>query len=64
LLAKQMCSPVRWEKIIKKMAASGITMFIELGPGRTLCNFISKTEPTVKAYPVTEMEKILSEIKR
>lgn len=43
LLSKQICSPVRWETIVRRMSAAGADTFIELGPGKTLCGLISKT---------------------
>lgn len=54
LLSKQICSPVRWEAIIRNMIADGIDTFIEIGPGRTLTNMIKKIDPTVTAKTVTE----------
>ncbi len=50
LLSKQICSPVRWEKIIRNMISSGIKTFIEVGPGRTLINMIKKTDDTAAVY--------------
>ena len=43
LLSKQICSPVRWETIVRSMAAAGADTFVELGPGKTLCGLIAKT---------------------
>lgn len=43
LLSKQICSPVRWETIVRRMAGAGADTFVELGPGKTLCGLISKT---------------------
>ena len=43
LLSKQICSPVRWETIVRRMADAGADTFIEPGPGRTLCGLISRT---------------------
>lgn len=43
LLSKQICSPVRWETIVRRMADAGADAFVELGPGKTLCGLISKT---------------------
>lgn len=43
LLSKQICSPVRWETIVRRMAEAGADTFVELGPGKTLCGLISKT---------------------
>lgn len=43
LLSKQICSPVRWETIVRRMADAGADTFVELGPGKTLCGLVSKT---------------------
>ena len=63
LLSRQICSPVQWERTVRRMIASGIDTFIEIGPGKTLTNMIKKTDPEVKVYPVTELQTILSELK-
>lgn len=54
LLAKQIASPVQWEKIIRNMIACGIDTFIEIGPGKTLTNMIKKIDTQVAAMNVTE----------
>lgn len=48
LLSEQMTSPVLWESIIRAMIADGIDTFVEIGPGRTLCNMISKIDGEVR----------------
>ncbi|MDO4491191.1 MAG: ACP S-malonyltransferase [Lachnospiraceae bacterium] len=53
LLAKQIASPVHWEQLIRNMIASGIDTFIEIGPGKTLCNMIKKIDPAVTVMPYT-----------
>lgn len=66
LLAKQICSPVRWETIVRSMIAAGADTFIELGPGRTLCGLIEKTDQTVRTFGLADeadLEKILEEVK-
>ena len=55
LLAQQICSPVRWEKIIRHMIAGGVDTFIEIGPGKTLTNMIKKISADVKAVSVFEV---------
>ena len=52
LLAKQIESPVQWERLIRNMIAGGIDTFIEIGPGRTLTNMIGKIDETVTAKTV------------
>ncbi|PWL98601.1 MAG: ACP S-malonyltransferase [Selenomonadales bacterium] len=59
LLSKQICSPVRWESLIRNMAADGADIFIEIGPGRTLTNMIKKIDAQLKAY---SLEEYLSEV--
>lgn len=52
-LAKQIASPVRWEDLIRNLIASGIDTLIEIGPGKTLTNMITKIDPEVKAIAYT-----------
>lgn len=54
LLARQICSPVRWEALIRNMVSDGIDTFIEIGPGKTLTNMIKKIKPEVKAFSIEE----------
>ena len=32
----QIVSPVRWEDVIRRMVADGVTAFVEVGPGSVL----------------------------
>ncbi len=45
LLAKQVVSPVLWQKIIENMLAAGCDTFVEVGAGKTLCGLIKKIAP-------------------
>ena len=60
LLSGQICSPVQWEKIIRNMIADGVDTFIEIGPGKTLCNMIRRIDDGVRTANVTEY---LAEVK-
>ncbi|MBQ8409720.1 MAG: ACP S-malonyltransferase [Clostridia bacterium] len=62
LLSEQICSPVLWESLIRNMIESGIDTFIEVGPGKTLTNMIKKISPEVKAYSVSDLPTVLSEV--
>lgn len=42
ILQKQMYSPVKWNQIINRMLIDGVDTFIEIGPGKTLSNFVKK----------------------
>lgn len=54
LLTKQVCNPVRWQKLVENMIKAGVDTFIELGPGKTLCGLISKINPDVKTLHVED----------
>lgn len=54
LLARQICSPVRWERVVRNMIEDGVETFVEIGPGATLCNMIKKISGEVRTYTVTE----------
>lgn len=54
LLAEQICSPVRWESIVRHMIASGVDTFIEVGPGETLSGLIGKTDKSVRTFCVSD----------
>ncbi len=53
LLSKQICSPVLWEQIIRRMTADGVDTFVEIGPGKTLTNMVKKINAGAMAVPVT-----------
>jgi [acyl-carrier-protein] S-malonyltransferase len=44
-LREQMVSPVRWEESVHAMVAAGVTVFIELGPGKVLSGLVRRIEP-------------------
>lgn len=54
LLAKQICSPVRWEDTIRNMIAAGADTFIEVGPGNVLQGLIRKIDPSVRVLGVSD----------
>ena len=66
LLAKQIRSPVLWERLVRNMIAEGTDTFVEIGPGKTLCGLISRIEPSVRALAACGLEQsetILDEVK-
>ena len=61
-----MCSSVLWEDSVRNMIAAGADTFLELGPGRTLCSLIGKTDPAVRAFSVektADFEKAIAEVR-
>jgi len=43
-LVAQLVSPVRWTETIQKLAASGITQGVEMGPGRVLSGLVKRID--------------------
>jgi len=44
LLVEQVCAPVRWAESIQVMKASGVTRYIEIGPGKVLSGLIKRLD--------------------
>jgi [acyl-carrier-protein] S-malonyltransferase len=47
-LMKQMIGPVRWREISLQLQQMGITMVMEVGPGKVLTGLIKRTCPDLK----------------
>lgn len=60
LLVRQICSSVRWQQSIERLAKDGVNTFIELGPGKTLTGFMKKIDPALKAYHIGSVEELRS----
>jgi [acyl-carrier-protein] S-malonyltransferase len=55
-LVRQVSSPVRWEDVVKRLIAEGVTRFVELGPGAVLSGLIRKIDRTVTVMNVEDAE--------
>lgn len=42
LLVSQVCAPVRWEQSVHAMINSGVTRFVEIGPGKVLTGLVKR----------------------
>lgn len=58
VLKEQICAPVQWERIIRNMVGDGVTTFVEIGPGKTLCGLISRIAPEAKYFAVSNYENL------
>ena len=58
LLIRQVSSSVRWEQSIREMIARGIDVFVEIGPGKTLCGFLKRIDRSVKAINIDKYEDL------
>ncbi|MEQ8153425.1 MAG: ACP S-malonyltransferase [Clostridiaceae bacterium] len=58
VLRKQLMSSVRWEETVRNMIADGFDTFVEIGPGKTLTNFVKKINKEVKTFNVENLESL------
>ncbi|MBD1380012.1 ACP S-malonyltransferase [Metabacillus arenae] len=57
-LIEQLYSPVRWEESVRVMIDSGVTTFIEIGPGKVLSGLVKKVDRKIKVLAVSDLETI------
>ena len=41
-LVAQVCSPVRWEDVLRRLASEGVTTYVEIGPGNVLSGMVRR----------------------
>ena len=58
ILKKHMVSPVRFTSELNAMKDSGITKFVELGPGKVLTGLVKKTLDDVQAFNVEDVKTL------
>ena len=60
-LIDQVASATQWEKGIRKMEESGVELYIEMGPGKTLAGMNKKIgvqAPTISIEKVNDLEQV------
>lgn len=66
LMARQLCSPVRWYDSVMKMVSTQVEVFVEIGPGRVLTGLLRKILPketsarTYNVYDLKTLEKFIT----
>jgi len=55
LLVDQVCSPVLWDASVQQMAASGVTKFVEIGPGKVLAGLVKRIEKEAQTFNVQDV---------
>jgi [acyl-carrier-protein] S-malonyltransferase len=53
-LVRQVSSPVRWEDVVRRLIAEGVTTFVELGPGAVLAGLIKKIDRTATVFSIED----------
>lgn len=55
-LVHQLYSPVLWEQSVRRMIELGVTVFVEIGPGKVLSGLVKKIDRSVTVLPVHDLE--------
>ena len=58
LLAEQVRSPVEWVRCVERMAADGVDIAVELGPGSALTGMVKRIAPDVRTANVADTASI------
>ncbi len=62
-LVRQVSSPVRWQEVVERLAAEGVTTFVEVGPGTVLIGLVRRIAKGAKLLHVEDpasLEKTLA----
>ncbi len=58
VLAKQVCSPVRWTETLEKFKSYNITDIIEVGPGSVLSGLVKRFDKTIATHSTKTIDDI------
>ena len=58
LLFQQITQPVQWEKTLQTIEKTGITHFVEVGPGKVLSGLVKRTLPESSAMNVEDVKTL------
>lgn len=58
VMANQTKSPVYWQETVENMIADGINVFVEIGPGNTLCGLVKKINHEAITMNVENIETL------
>lgn len=60
LLIDQVVSPVRWVETIERMAAAGVDVLVEVGPGKVLAGLARRIDKKLKVHSVEDEKSLLA----
>lgn len=63
-LIRQVSSPVRWEDVVKRLVAEGVTTCIELGPGSVLAGLIKKIDRSLEVMSIDDADGLTQALER
>jgi [acyl-carrier-protein] S-malonyltransferase len=63
-LIRQVSAPVRWEEVVKRLVAEGVTTCLELGPGSVLAGLVKKINRDVTVLSIEDPDGFASALAR
>lgn len=63
-LIRQVCQPVLWEESMRNMIGGGVTLFIEVGPGRVLSGLVRQIDRSVRVTNVEDEASLAATIEK
>ncbi|MBI2882699.1 MAG: ACP S-malonyltransferase [Candidatus Methylomirabilis oxyfera] len=57
-LVRQVTRPVRWEDVVRRLVKEGVTLFLELGPGKVLTGLIKRIAPEATALYAEDLSSL------
>jgi len=69
IMARQLCSPVRWYDAMRRLEGDGVEVFVEVGPGKVLSGLLKKilspdfVGETYNVYDLKSFESFLKAVK-
>lgn len=63
-LIRQVTNPVRWLESIRDMIDSGVTVFVEVGPGKVLTGLLRQIDRSVRVFNVEDRSSLQSTVEK
>ena len=60
LLVRQVAAPVEWQRSIERAVALGVTVAVEIGPGKVLAGLVKRIDKRIRVISVSEPASIAS----
>ncbi len=58
LLVRQVDAPVQWTRSIERAAASGVTLALEIGPGKVLAGLVKRIDKRIRVINVADADAV------
>jgi [acyl-carrier-protein] S-malonyltransferase len=63
-LIRQVTAPVRWLDSVREMIEAGVTVFVEVGPGKVLTGLLRQIDRSVRVFNVEDSTSLQSTMER